>query len=225
MFNNTKYTKWYWQIVNRAKSRVGPPLGPMERHHVIPAAFGGAELVDLTCREHFICNLLLPRMLEGEAKMKMLWALHFMLFSDCGARYRPRSHTYAHFREKFYNELRGKKRIITEAHRANIAAANKKHKAGKSLSAEHRAAMAKAKVGATLSESHKASIGAAHAGRSKSKEHKLKISAALRGRKQTPEEKAKQSEAQRGRVVSVEQKAKQSASMKAMWAAKQALSA
>lgn len=220
MFNNTKYTKWYWQIVNRAKSRVDPPAGPVERHHIIPAVFGGTELVDLTCREHFICHLLLPRMLEGESKMKMMWALHFMLFSDCGARYRPGSHTYACFREKFYSELRGKKRIITEAHRANIVAANKKHKAGKSLSAEHRAALAKAKVGVTLSESHKASIGKAHAGKKKSPEQRAKIAAALKGRTQSPEAKAKQIAAQRGRVVSAEQKAKQSVAMKLRWAAK-----
>lgn len=64
MFNETKYTKIYFKIIDRAKTR--EVTGYSEKHHIIPKCLGGSDevtnLVELTAREHFICHLLLPKM-------------------------------------------------------------------------------------------------------------------------------------------------------------------
>lgn len=72
MYLQNKYTKCYYNIIERAKSRNLPKEIYSERHHIIPRSIGGSNhsdnLVNLTAREHFICHLLLPRMLDGMEK-------------------------------------------------------------------------------------------------------------------------------------------------------------
>ncbi len=76
MFKSSKYTTWYYNIVRNAQQRV---LGTSytEKHHIIPKCLGGSNkkenLVSLTAREHFICHLLLPRMVEAEEHKKKMW--------------------------------------------------------------------------------------------------------------------------------------------------------
>ena len=80
MFKENKYTNHYNLLTARAKDRVLTEY--TERHHIIPQSLGGSNdkdnLVDLTAREHFICHWLLIKMTEGEARGKMLYALHGM---------------------------------------------------------------------------------------------------------------------------------------------------
>lgn len=75
-----KYTRWYNQIIEQAKSRTID--GYVEKHHVIPRSLGGSNdadnLVCLTAREHFICHWLLTKMHLGEARGKMINALYLM---------------------------------------------------------------------------------------------------------------------------------------------------
>lgn len=75
-----KYTKYYNQIVERARVRVLTAYS--ERHHVVPRSLGGTDtadnLVNLTAREHFICHWLLTKMTTGEDHYKMLNALRMM---------------------------------------------------------------------------------------------------------------------------------------------------
>ena len=75
-----KYSKLYYKITSNAKQRITE--GYTELHHIIPQSLGGSNhkdnLVDLTAREHFICHWLLIKMTEGEARGKMLYALHGM---------------------------------------------------------------------------------------------------------------------------------------------------
>lgn len=77
LFIDNKYTHWYYQIIDRAKSRILTDY--TEKHHIIPKSLGGQNnkdnLVKLTPREHFICHLLLPKMLIGLSKRKMTFAL------------------------------------------------------------------------------------------------------------------------------------------------------
>ena len=81
LFIENKYTKWYLSIIASAQSRSLDCYG--EIHHIIPRSLGGTHdainLVKLTAREHFICHLLLTKMLVGEHKNKMSYALHCML--------------------------------------------------------------------------------------------------------------------------------------------------
>ncbi len=77
MFLDNKYTKIYYQIIDRAKTRTLD--GYKEKHHIIPKSFGGSNkkenLVELTAREHFICHWLLTRMTTGLLKGKMIYAV------------------------------------------------------------------------------------------------------------------------------------------------------
>lgn len=68
LFNNSKYTTWYYNIINNAKSqqRIKTKENYYEQHHIIPKCLNGSNkknnLVLLTAREHYLCHLLLPRM-------------------------------------------------------------------------------------------------------------------------------------------------------------------
>lgn len=77
MFNNNKYTKKYYTIINKALQRT-ELNGYVERHHIIPKSLQGSNdstnIVILTAREHFICHLLLIKMVEGIYKSKMAYA-------------------------------------------------------------------------------------------------------------------------------------------------------
>lgn len=77
LFIDNKYTTWYNSIINRAQNR--DISGYVEKHHIIPKSFGGSNkkenLVRLTAREHYICHLLLTKMVSGKYKAKMIFAL------------------------------------------------------------------------------------------------------------------------------------------------------
>lgn len=78
IFIDNKYTRWYYIIVNRTKSRVS--TGYTEKHHIIPKSCGGNNskdnLVALTAKEHFICHLLLTKAVSNEYRFKMVYAFH-----------------------------------------------------------------------------------------------------------------------------------------------------
>lgn len=61
MFNDSKYTKWYYSIIKNSN-----PSGYTEKHHIIPKSLGGSNkkenLVELAAREHYIVHLLLMKM-------------------------------------------------------------------------------------------------------------------------------------------------------------------
>ena len=76
---DNKYTKWYFSIIDSALSRDWSKKSApvyVESHHIIPKSiFKNNNTVYLTAREHFICHLLLTKMLVGQLKYKMLTAL------------------------------------------------------------------------------------------------------------------------------------------------------
>jgi hypothetical protein len=85
MYLDNKYTRAYYALVEKARSRnfknkkeALSILGYVESHHIIPKSIGGnnlkTNLVYLTAREHFICHLLLTKMTEGKNKSKMIHA-------------------------------------------------------------------------------------------------------------------------------------------------------
>jgi hypothetical protein len=80
MYLTNKYTHWYYNIINRAQARTN--TGYTEKHHIIPQSLGGtnqpSNLVRLTAREHFICHLLLTKMVVGPNKSKMAQAAWMM---------------------------------------------------------------------------------------------------------------------------------------------------
>jgi len=76
MFIDNKYTKCYNNIIAKASSRKLD--GYTEKHHIVPKCMGGSNdisnLVILTAKEHFICHLLLTKMLAGTLRYKMVKA-------------------------------------------------------------------------------------------------------------------------------------------------------
>lgn len=81
-FINNKYTKWYFNIICNAKSRISESSAYYENHHIIPKSLSGSNdknnLVRLTGKEHFICHILLTKMTNGKDKSKMIFAANMM---------------------------------------------------------------------------------------------------------------------------------------------------
>lgn len=102
MYLQNKYTRIYFLIIERAKSRTLHSY--TESHHIIPKSLGGEDsknnLVNLTSKEHFIVHRLLTKMTEGEAKRKMCYAMKIMTTNRHAKRYIPTSRTFQYVREQ-----------------------------------------------------------------------------------------------------------------------------
>ena len=84
MFLDNKYTKVYYQIINRALSRTYKKVknDGYQTHHIIPKCIGGTDLVDnlviLNYKEHRVCHCLLIKIqLTKSAEIKMRHAYGF----------------------------------------------------------------------------------------------------------------------------------------------------
>ena len=81
MFITNKYTKTYMNLVNTRKqlNRNKGDGGIYDSHHIVPKCMGGSNnasnKVLLTPKEHFICHLLLTKMVESPLKGKMYCSL------------------------------------------------------------------------------------------------------------------------------------------------------
>jgi len=97
MFIENKYTKWYFLIINFAKSQIRVKKKGIyyESHHIIPKSLGGVEEVLLTAKEHYICHLLLCKMVAGKNKHKMINGLIKMAFSKSKEQKRYTSRNYS----------------------------------------------------------------------------------------------------------------------------------
>lgn len=172
-FNATKYTRWYYHIIERAKTR--SVSGYTERHHIIPKSLGGSNivknLVRLTAREHFICHWLLTKMVDNKKHKYQMWnAFSCMLYrkNSDQERHRVSGRTFENIKifgskiksERFSgqgNPMYGKRGELSPHY-------------GKKQSAEHVAKLTATRVGKT-----------------RSIESRMKQSNSTRGRKQTAE--------------------------------------
>lgn len=115
--NNTKYTKWYCNIIinalNRPKNRkeVTNLFGKyMENHHILPKSFklddfnNKNNLVFLTPKEHFIVHLCATKMFNGIFKQKMVFA--FQQFRAAN-KYQKR-----YINSRFYLKLKKEKNVF-----------------------------------------------------------------------------------------------------------------
>lgn len=179
MFKDNKYTKRYLLITTAAKLR--ETSGYTENHHIIPQSLGGSNdkenLIDLTAREHFICHWLLVKMVDGEARSKMLYALQGMKAEN---RFQERYHT------KITSRVYEKYRIEHAANHSTVMKA-------KNLIPWN-------KGGAVLSLDQRKRISEAAKNRPKpTKETIAKRSATIRGTKRSEETKLKMSLAAKGK--------------------------
>jgi hypothetical protein len=103
IFLKNKYTTWYTELIDKARSRQKLVDQYVEVHHIIPKSLGGTDsndnLVTLTAKEHFIAHLLLTK---ATNTWQMTCAIHKMLHSDhSGKRYvSTNSRTYEYVRKQ-----------------------------------------------------------------------------------------------------------------------------
>ena len=245
MFKDNKYTKWYEAIISKAREQVNCRTeGRFENHHIVPKSLGGSNdpsnLVRLTPREHFICHLLLMKMLDGSNLFKMVAAFNLMVRNTNQLLGRTMVTNRSYDASRFY-----KKVVFSEEHKRKISeAAKRRDPATRKQSAEanaKRSAWMKAnpkteehikKVAdsqrgqirgswGSHTEETKVLISRLHAGKPKSEEHRKQISLAQTGKKRGPmgdAQRKKISEANRGKTrvlqLSPEERARRSAAMK-----------
>lgn len=114
MYLPNKYTYWYNSIINSARNR--KLAGYCETHHIIPRSLGGSNdidnLVDLTAKEHFICHLLLVKMVPANQNQKLIYAAWCMsnLQNSLQQRHKVTGRTYDWLKKKWaiYNSERTK---------------------------------------------------------------------------------------------------------------------
>ena len=113
MYIQNKYTRIYFKIIEKAKLRKLDSY--QESHHIIPKSLGGSNnknnLVNLTAREHFICHLLLTKMVTSSDKSKMVYALWMMVKGNKNQKrdFLLTSHFYERLKEDYANSVRKSK--------------------------------------------------------------------------------------------------------------------
>lgn len=139
---NNKYKVWHDNIIARGKNRV--LTGYQEKHHIIPKSLGGSDskdnLVALTLREHFIVHILLCKFTINKSRIKMLNALHAMMFFTTKKR---KVKTSSRIVESLRTEYLKNNPVFDPEVRRKIGLGNK----GKIVSAEGRRNMSLAHMG------------------------------------------------------------------------------
>lgn len=132
LFIDNKYSRWYNTIIKRAQTRT--IIGYIEKHHIIPKSLGGSNvksnIVSLTAREHFICHMLLPKMVDGIQRQKMIhaWWAMATLKKDCQDRYQLNSLEYESVRQeysKYFSKNNPMKDPMLQQKRVNTWRANR----------------------------------------------------------------------------------------------------
>ncbi len=144
LFIDNKYTRWYYSIITNAQTRSLPLDVYTEKHHVIPKSLGGnnlkSNLVALTAKEHFICHLLLPKMLTGDNKSKMVYALY------CITHVRNKGQTTRHIpTSRLFNKIKEDWKLSIKGRVA--------HNKGKPMSSDQKEKLRLANVGKTYTRS------------------------------------------------------------------------
>jgi hypothetical protein len=125
MFNDSKYTRCYFAIIQRARIR-GLPKKASHCHHIVPRSLGGLDnyknIVTLTPREHYIVHLLLIKMTIGKDRSKMAFALKRFGGKNKSKSFALASKLISESLSGQGNPMFGKK--LTEEHRAKISGSN-----------------------------------------------------------------------------------------------------
>lgn len=172
MFLINKYTQWYFEIIEQAKQR--KVNGYSEKHHIVPRSLGGSNVrenfVVLTAREHFVCHLLLTKMVEGVAKSKMQWAFFMMTRGNKNQtnRHSPSSRIFEMARkagsESASFSQKGKPKPESAKEKMKLAWIARRERKAQGLEArapmteQARENIRQAKLGKKLSEEHKTHI-------------------------------------------------------------------
>lgn len=188
IFIDNKYTRIYYQIINRAKERSLPVEVYTETHHIIPKSISNDNsknnLVLLTAREHFLCHWLLIKMTTGKNKSKMMYALWAMsnIENKYHQRYKITSRIYENIRESIANEFSKNmtgRRLSNETKRKISQTRKRKIISGEIIVNEDKTKykqLSEQMKGNKHSFSTKQKIGKAHRGKTISKEQREYLS-------------------------------------------------
>lgn len=170
MFLTNKYSSWYFKIINAAvASNRTKTESYYERHHIIPRSMQGGNakhnLVLLTAKEHYVCHLLLTRMIDRNSTFypKMLHAFMLMKGSNQHQR-RYTSSMYERLKVE-YSAIRSAARRgkpLSTEHKERISNTLKQH-AGKFLTDKGRKTIsekAKTRKRKPFSDEYKAKMSA-----------------------------------------------------------------
>jgi hypothetical protein len=209
LFIDNKYTHWYYGIISNAKSRnittkkqATASLGYVERHHVIPKCMAGTNqpdnLVYLTGHEHFVCHLLLIRMVQSEFKSKLVYAAWQQSRPSTYKPVRITGRTYEYLRKQLSLSYTG--RTLKESTKEKLSMV-RKGKPGHKHTLEHKAYMSALYKG--VPKSYSSFGGKQHSIETKDLQSKLKQGEAnpMFGRAQTEETKRLISAAHKGKQV------------------------
>lgn len=105
VFIENRYSKIYFSIIDKRKNNI--PDGYTETHHIIPKSLGGNNkknnLVKLTAREHYICHLLLTKMVKYKSLKYKKMCVAFGMMSWMKA---PNQKRDFKINSKIYEKLR-----------------------------------------------------------------------------------------------------------------------
>ena len=196
IFIDNKYTRWYYTIVNRANTRIS--TGYVEKHHIIPKSCGGTNskdnLVNLTAKEHFICHLLLTKMVNGHYRHKMIYAFHGLKAKQPGQLRHSSKLVNAKLYQKLKEELTIIKQTFIPWNKGKTGLKSSWNK-GKSMSEDTKQKLRESRAtqdmsyrkGSIMSEEQKQKLRDARVNQIITDETRQKLSIAGTGRKQTEE--------------------------------------
>jgi hypothetical protein len=158
IFIDNKYTRIYYKIIEKSRSRTLLSHVYSEKHHIIPQSFyksrsktgwligdynAKSNIAILTAKEHFICHMLLVKMTNGLAHFKMANALLRLSYGSKTREY-INSRTYEYIKKVSSDAKKGRpcsqetrekirrgnlnRPPITEETRAKLSAAAKRRK-------------------------------------------------------------------------------------------------
>jgi hypothetical protein len=206
IFINNKYTQWYFNIVNQTRNL--PKEIYTENHHIIPKSLGGdnskSNLVRLTAKEHYLCHLLLIKMIDDKLlKRKMQFALNSFRRTSKNnqERIKLNSRQYEFIRkqvsqarsESLKGNTYGVGRIVSAETRLKLSLSNLGKKK-RSRTEKEKQQISQFHTGKILSEETKQKMR-----KPKSKEHAENIRKANLGKQLSDETKRKISEAHKRR--------------------------
>ena len=180
---HNKYYNWYMMIIEKAQNRSFSDCNLYcEKHHILPKSLlKNNDTILLTAREHFVCHLLLPKMLKNKQHVtKMQIALHRLVHGNKYDVYCKSSKSYEILKtwhsaaasersREFWNSL-------SKDQRSDMRRAVKNGRYGKAVSEETRMKISKANKGRLSKENHPLwKVG-------HSEETKKKVSASKRGK-------------------------------------------
>ena len=222
---DNKYSNHYFLIIEKAENRNWTRKSAgcyVESHHVLPKCIhGNDDTVFLTAKEHFICHLLLTKMLEGDYKSKMCWAAK-RLFHSKKLNKKITSKIYTTLRSNLTHtpeerkkiSERMKNRVVSNETRKRMSVAQKlivrdleiisKRMSDLHLgipkSEEHKRKISQNNIGKQNMQGNKnpmfgrIGILSPHYGKTQTEEHKAKRLAKIKGRNQSEESKRLMSE-------------------------------